>query len=135
MMSVQKPKSNIYQIRSTLTKCINVVVYIPSSKVVSTACPVHMLNVHYPSDPQIYSLRQLHIKLATHRVELRLGSHVRILVQASVAGNLSGQFLGVLHDTRNLSVDLPSHFVQEVRHRLDEPPVTSEFEPAKVATP
>lgn len=80
-------------------------------------------------------LRQLHIESAVHRVKDRLGCEVGVLVQTSVVGDPSGQFLRVLHNSRNLGVDLPSHLVQEVRHRFDEPSVSSKFEPAEVAAP
>lgn len=101
--------------------------------------------------------RQFHVKLAVHRVELRLWRQVSVLVNARVAGDMSRELLRVLNDTGNRGINFPGHFVQEVgnldrksgrvhsiiiifieclfTYRLDKPTVTTKFEPAEVATP
>lgn len=60
--------------------------------------------------------RKSHIKSAAHGVPIRLGCHVRIFVPVLVTRNLPGEFLRVLNNTGNLSVDFVGHLVEEVCH-------------------
>ena len=51
-----------------------------------------------------------------HRDEFRLRCQVGLFVGTRVAGNVSRESFRVFDNTRDISVDFPCHFVQEVCH-------------------